>query len=626
MAYTLVKQITISHTKVPSNQTDFPVTFSGTFTYLKSTGNGGSVQHASGYDIVFASDAAGSSILPFERVFWINSSGACEFHIKVNLSSSVDTVIYLCIGNSSITTDQQSVAAVWSNNFGAVYHMNNSGNTWYDATGVNNGTRNDVSIGPTDGYFGGTDQGLTRSNAGTAWYVDIGHLANVFDGVVSVITVEAWVNSVQNNNESQSIIIGSASLTTVPYFRLIVGDTGGGSSTSILFGTGASYSIYQQYVSTTTVTTGVWNHWVFELDLGTPSNSKTYLNGSAVSVSINQAGTPHPTTFTALTQSLWLMQHATEGHFWGVLDEIRFSKVARSADWVATQYNNQSDQSTFYTVTDAGLFATIADTLTLSDALSGFFTQAASASDTLTFSDATSFLLPLGLAKIDTLNNWLDTNTRLYSIVTVPLTRTAADSFIVNTGPVKFSWKDGYVTDTRPDTELNFHIDDLSSNLKDDLIVSMPVFFNNTEVQAYDTLQYDMLDEIGIDSVVKWAIGNSFTIIDSIALLNQFGLRVTDALAQSDTHGTAQNYYPDLSDSLVLSDAIVVNPSVQLNQLATDTLSMTDGLDSYLDLIGKYVNVYDTLNMLDASRQRLYADLTSYIRRYLNDVKKGPQF
>jgi hypothetical protein len=39
------------------------------------------------------------------------------------------------------------------------------------------------------------------------------------------------------------------------------------------------------------------------------------------------------------------------GFFWnGSLDEIRISSVPRSADWITTEYNNQSSPSTFETL------------------------------------------------------------------------------------------------------------------------------------------------------------------------------------------------------------------------------------------------------------------------------------
>ncbi len=44
--------------------------------------------------------------------------------------------------------------------------------------------------------------------------------------------------------------------------------------------------------------------------------------------------------------------HATSGDdpFDGVIDEVRISSVARSDNWLNTEYNNQSDPGTFYTL------------------------------------------------------------------------------------------------------------------------------------------------------------------------------------------------------------------------------------------------------------------------------------
>jgi trimeric autotransporter adhesin len=34
----------------------------------------------------------------------------------------------------------------------------------------------------------------------------------------------------------------------------------------------------------------------------------------------------------------------------GILDEVRISKIARSAGWITTEYRNQNAPGTFYTV------------------------------------------------------------------------------------------------------------------------------------------------------------------------------------------------------------------------------------------------------------------------------------
>src|SRR5713101_7659593 len=69
-SYSAFKTITIDHTKVPSAQTNFPVLFAGTYSYLADTGHGGSVTNANGYDFIFSStnNLDGSGKIAFDRV------------------------------------------------------------------------------------------------------------------------------------------------------------------------------------------------------------------------------------------------------------------------------------------------------------------------------------------------------------------------------------------------------------------------------------------------------------------------------------------------------------------------------------------------------------------------------
>src|SRR5208283_3165942 len=46
----------------------------------------------------------------------------------------------------------------------------------------------------------------------------------------------------------------------------------------------------------------------------------------------------------------WKLDAASNDDFNGVIDEVRVSNTARSADWIATEYNNQSAPSTFYSI------------------------------------------------------------------------------------------------------------------------------------------------------------------------------------------------------------------------------------------------------------------------------------
>src|SRR5579863_4651657 len=142
--YTYSRAITIDHTRVPNtDQTNFPVLISNTYSYLATAANGGNVTNANGYDITFTSDAAGTSPLAFEQEFYSPSTGKVSYWVKVPmLSHTTDTVIYMFYGNPSVTTDQSNKMAVWDSNYAGVWHLpNGSTLSASDSTSnANNGT------------------------------------------------------------------------------------------------------------------------------------------------------------------------------------------------------------------------------------------------------------------------------------------------------------------------------------------------------------------------------------------------------------------------------------------------------------------------------------------------------
>lgn len=100
------RAITIDHTKVPNtDQANFPVLISATYSYLATTANGGNVTNTNGYDILFTSDADGLNPIPFERETYNPSTGAINYWVQVpTVSHTTDTVIYMFYGNSSISS------------------------------------------------------------------------------------------------------------------------------------------------------------------------------------------------------------------------------------------------------------------------------------------------------------------------------------------------------------------------------------------------------------------------------------------------------------------------------------------------------------------------------------------
>jgi RHS repeat-associated protein len=331
--YSYRSTITIDHTKVPNtDQSDFPVLISGTYSYLATTGNGGDVTNSSGYDIIFTSDAAGADVLPFEQESYNASTGQVVYWVQVSaLSHSTDTVLYVFFGNSSVTTDQSDKNGVWDGNFQGVWHLAN-GSTLSGADSTSNGfdLTNSNGTAATSGQIDGA-----ASFNGTSNYLSNSSLS-VTAG--SSVTISYWshVTSAQVQNAVALSIGGSDNpnriMASVPWSDdNLYWDYGN------LSAGGRVDTSYSSYL-------GSWTHVVLEYDSSTTKHL-IYLNGSLA------ASTTNSDTPTSNQTGIWLgVWTASNGYYHhGIIDEFRVSTSARSADWISTEYKNQSSPSTFYT-------------------------------------------------------------------------------------------------------------------------------------------------------------------------------------------------------------------------------------------------------------------------------------
>jgi hypothetical protein len=125
------KQITIDHTKVAGNLTNFPVLIN-----FSSDANLASKAQDDGDDLVFT-DYSGAKLNHEIEVFnggtgqlvcWVNITG---------LSSTTDTVLYLYYGNA-VCGSQQNVAGVWDSGYRMVQHLGETSGLHYDSTSFGN--------------------------------------------------------------------------------------------------------------------------------------------------------------------------------------------------------------------------------------------------------------------------------------------------------------------------------------------------------------------------------------------------------------------------------------------------------------------------------------------------------
>jgi hypothetical protein len=338
--YTYRRTITIDHTKVPNtDQTNFPVLISSTYSDLATTANGGSVTNANGYDIIFTSDAAGASPLSFEQELYSPTTGQIIYWVNLpTLSHTSDTVIYLFYGNSSVTTDQSNKTAVWDSNYAGVWHLPNGTTLSANDSTANANTGSIYYAGATTGEIGGA-----ASFAGYN-YIDVGNGSSL-QITGTALTLEAWVYTTQSDPGL--------------YYRIVVKEIGSNNNPYVTYGLyrdAGSNNVWFVLsdaipdglggLSGGPLTMGGWTHLVATYD---GSNAKIYVNGSlnnsaATNISIGSTG--QPVVIGADTANDY-------EYFSGSIDEVRISNSTRSADWIAAEYNNQSSPSTFYTVGSA---------------------------------------------------------------------------------------------------------------------------------------------------------------------------------------------------------------------------------------------------------------------------------
>jgi hypothetical protein len=324
------RAITIDYTKVANtNQTNFPILISGTYPYLKTTTNGGNVQHVNGFDIAFYSDSALTTKLAHETESYASTTGAVAYWVKnPTLSASVDTVIYLAYGDSGITTDQSDRVNVWDANYKVVYHL--AGGTTLDRNDSTSNTNNSTGAGsggvlPTSGV-GQIGGGMILNGTSQSF---VSGSSIVLPGVA---TQSVWVN--MNNQSGARMFMGSRNTGNVMKF--------GTNGTNMFI----RYIAIGSSSGSAAPGTGSWNYFVLTRD--SSNIVKLSTNGGAPVTQFGgaaQSGDSEYLHFGGSVDSQFTS---------GTIDEIRISNTDRSADWIATEYNNQSSTSTFYSIGVSG--------------------------------------------------------------------------------------------------------------------------------------------------------------------------------------------------------------------------------------------------------------------------------
>ncbi len=334
-------KLTIDHTKVSADQTDFPVYVNLNNLPAAFHSN---VNQTDGRDIrVTKSD--GTTELPREVVFYTAASDTGELHFKYTgtLSSTVDTDVYIYYGNASASdyavTDTYGTQNVWNSNYKATWHFTEASGTHYDSTSNNNdssavtvttqGTANS-KIGGADGYDGVDD--VVNMSSPTS-------LDNL-----GPFTFSAWIYPETCGEGGYGRIINKSGIL------LYLDCVDAGIVDSLVLTIPHSTTNLKVISQDNTITFNAWQLVTVTWDDSlTATNVHVYFNGSETTYQqqTNGVGTQGDDS----ANNFFIGNNAeTAGTrtFNGQIDEMRVSSMVRSSTWISTEYNNQSSPSTFF--------------------------------------------------------------------------------------------------------------------------------------------------------------------------------------------------------------------------------------------------------------------------------------
>jgi hypothetical protein len=319
--WTYRKQITIHHTNIHEDITNFPVLISIVDNDLKEKAQ------PDGDDILFMDNTGFATLLYYEIEQYDGTSGTLIAWVNIaHLSSSEDTVFYMYYGNST-SLSQQNPEKTWDANYVAVWHFGESaGSTVADSTSNTiTGTAN-AGASISKGFIGNA-----RNFDGSTGSVNLG--TSPLLGGMPTYTVEAWVNPTSISGEKRIYDRGqSGNPNRVLFFQ----DSG-----KFRFQTNNADNLEKPGV----LSVGTWYYLVGTF-IGSGGEIALYADGIKIATTTSTQAGPTPGNIHAYIGDSAII---SSRKWYGKIDELRFSKTARTPGWINTTYQNQNSPATFLT-------------------------------------------------------------------------------------------------------------------------------------------------------------------------------------------------------------------------------------------------------------------------------------
>lgn len=337
--YAFKKKITIQNGEVAGDETDFPVLVSVTDADFKDEANGGHVQNANGYDIVFY-DATEAVLLDHEIEYYLNTSGKLVFWVKIpSIASAADTDFYIYYGRAGIGANP-STTDTWDTEYMMVYHLS----TWNDST-ANAETLTPHNGASIIGFAAGRPMwAYAYFEKGNLEYAECNHIFDI--STKSEITIEAW-NYVESNSERAGVLLGDTAYIDVNGEGAIALRTRStGKRQGGIWAKEGGVEHYRNAIEAAGTPIQTWYKHTT-----TVTNTDSYLYENAIEQAHNNSVLNNPTIDMVLANEIYLAadlgQPVDNRYYDGYLEEVRISDTIRSTNYLTTTFNSQDDPASF---------------------------------------------------------------------------------------------------------------------------------------------------------------------------------------------------------------------------------------------------------------------------------------
>ena len=323
--------------------------------------------------------AANGKELPYEIADW-NTSGTSNIWVKVPSISGTNTVITAAWGKvgTETTPDYASLDPVWSNDYHGVWHFSGNSTNFNDSSGnAHHASRNSVAT-VSDGRVG-----QAASFAGSQFAeVPFSELLNTDQFSVSI-----WANRSSGTDYGSPFSSRQITDTTIKKGYVLYSKNNEfefwtGNGTNWVYDTNSSHTLNTWYLVTLTYDGSTKKIWSDGTLVSTGSSSVDYQRNQTHNLRIGAGRN----------------EDVNADHYWnGMLDEMRFASVERSADWIKAEYDNQKNEQSLVNYGSVTGPRIITSPLSATGTFGSSFTYTLTASNPSDISSRVFYGLPDGL-------------------------------------------------------------------------------------------------------------------------------------------------------------------------------------------------------------------------------------